>query len=491
MVKGSFRGIRNGKVVISKTFGTKSVEPMYVSVQMKACQDEFEDSFDAPRPSNNFTPLLNATFMGYFDTVLFLLKAKANVNHRTGHADHSAVFIAAMQGSSKILNELIRVKAELNDRNNFNMRALDIAAQCGHTNTVQMLLDGKADVNAESVDVKSSLHYAARHGRLQCMQLLCAAKANVDAGDNSGGHEATPLHMALSNPACELDVVQFLLSAKASPNAVTSNLLSPVTIATIKGTSVEIVRAILDAKADANLRDRKKWTPLHFAVYSSRPDVIRCLLEHGADVNVQSDNLETALHMACTQNCTESVDALLEAGASLDARAKLNATPLHYAAAANHKQVLQKLLHANAEPDARRDFQWTPLHCAVQKGHGEIVFTLLRSKASATARDEDHETPLHLAARIGHSTLVRSLLQAKGEASVHTSTDRETPLHAAVQSRCLDSVLSLVNAKANLLARDIFGDLPSDRANVNDFMIVNVVSVSTNGSSQSNFNKII
>ena len=481
VVKGTFRKWNNGKIIVATTFRTKSVEPRNVTVEMEVCQDEFQALFDAPRPSNNFTPLLNATHMGYFDTVLFLLNAKANVNHRTGYPEHSAVFVAAMQGNSRILGELIRANAELDDRNSYHMRALDIAAQHGHTNTVKMLLEAKAHVNAESVKVKSSIHYAARAGQIQCMQLMCAAKANVDSRDDSRGDACTPLHMMAADQACTLNVVQFLLGMKANPNATNSSSLCPITIATINGAAIEVVDAILGAKANVNMRDIwKKWSPLHFAVEYSRPDVIQRLIKAGAKIDAKTDNLETALHMACKQDCWESVDILVKAGASLNARAKLNSTPLHHAAQANHKLVLEKLLAAKAEVDARRDFHWTPLHCAVYQGHSGTVFALLTNKASPAARDEDHETPLHLAARIGHTTLVHTLLQAKADPSSQTRTDLETPLHAAVEGRCLDSVQLLVNAKANLLSQDIFGHRPIDRANIKDFMIVNAVSVATN-----------
>ena len=56
-------------------------------------------------------------------------------------------------------------------------------------------------------------------------------------------------------------------------------------------TTVSQVKALIDAGADVNARDKYSQTPLHFATrYSKNPEVTRLLIEKGADANAKDKN---------------------------------------------------------------------------------------------------------------------------------------------------------------------------------------------------------
>ncbi|KAI0076178.1 ankyrin, partial [Panus rudis PR-1116 ss-1] len=59
--------------------------------------------------------------------------------------------------------------------------------------------------------------------------------------------------------------------------------------------SVEIVRFLIDEKADIDPADLSGWTPLHIAVSAGHEDVVRELLGAGADVKRTNDKGLTAL----------------------------------------------------------------------------------------------------------------------------------------------------------------------------------------------------
>ena len=61
---------------------------------------------------------------------------------------------------------------------------------------------------------------------------------------------------------------------------------------------VESARALLDAAADPNARDRAGFTPLHFAAQQGSMRVARMLLERGATVDAQDDFGNTPLWRA-------------------------------------------------------------------------------------------------------------------------------------------------------------------------------------------------
>ncbi|MGW7531085.1 ankyrin repeat domain-containing protein [Amycolatopsis sp. NPDC054798] len=97
---------------------------------------------------------------------------------------------------------------------------------------------------------------------------------------------------------------------------------------------LDLIRQRLADGVGADLPDRHRWRPLHFAVQSGHPAAARLLLEAGADVQARLDNTATPLHLAVT-NWHVSPEArtgavlqcLVDAGADKTATTKLGLTP--------------------------------------------------------------------------------------------------------------------------------------------------------------------
>lgn len=104
------------------------------------------------------------------------------------------------------------------------------------------------------------------------------------------------LSQKLSNAigAGRLTEIKDLLLAGANPNKELHNA--------IWRNDVAVVRMLLDHRADPNIRDKKGWTPLHLAVWSSEvkdADVMTLLLiKAGANVNEIDNNGNTPLRIA-------------------------------------------------------------------------------------------------------------------------------------------------------------------------------------------------
>ena len=75
---------------------------------------------------------------------------------------------------------------------------------------------------------------------------------------------------------------------------------------------------------DVNARDRRRWTPLHFAARTKNPAVVKLLIEAGADVNAEDDEGITPLHQGLLRYPVnlEMTEMLLAAGANTDALRK-------------------------------------------------------------------------------------------------------------------------------------------------------------------------
>ena len=116
---------------------------------------------------------------------------------------------------------------------------------------------------------------------------------------------------------------------------------------------LELVRVLLNYKADVNARTNMGWTTIHYVshgcqgsvipnICQSLPDVARLLLEHGADMNTQiSDGSGTTpLHLSTEFNNIEVVRVLLEHGANVDAEDSKGRTPYQIASAKGYDEIM-------------------------------------------------------------------------------------------------------------------------------------------------------
>ena len=98
------------------------------------------------------------------------------------------------------------------------------------------------------------------------------------------------------------------------------NLLHIALVSVTRAPSPEVVQHLIEIGVDVNARDRRRWTPLHFAARTKNPAVVKLLLEAGADVNATDDEGITPLHQGLLTHPVnlEMTEMLLAAGAKTD-----------------------------------------------------------------------------------------------------------------------------------------------------------------------------
>ncbi|MDR0392169.1 MAG: ankyrin repeat domain-containing protein, partial [Planctomycetaceae bacterium] len=122
--------------------------------------------------------------------------------------------------------------------------------------------------------------------------------ADVNAVDNDGNtilHSATNCHTV---PTC---YIKALIEKNVNVNAKNKNDETPL-LNIIKNTKnvgdrLEIVKLMIDKKADYNITDKNLSTLLHLTLLSKRPDrkVIEYLIENGININAKNNDGQTAL----------------------------------------------------------------------------------------------------------------------------------------------------------------------------------------------------
>lgn len=112
----------------------------------------------------------------------------------------------------------------------------------------------------------------------------------------------------------------------------------------------DIVKMLIEAKADVNAQDKTGTSPLMFAASAPNgTETIKVLLESGAQINrVDTNEHFTALMWAAAEGQTENVKLLLAKGADLSLKDIDGDTAESFATKAGHTAVAQ-ILKAAAE----------------------------------------------------------------------------------------------------------------------------------------------
>lgn len=186
-----------------------------------------------------------------------------------------------------------------------------------------------------------------------------------------------------------------------------------------------IAGLLIEAGADANVRDEQGETPLHAAVRRQKDDaLIAQLVAGGADVSARDALGNTPLHTAAWWGKASTVRTLLRLGAPVNARNTRSDTPLCVALQSEAAYPgcdytlarVRAMLEGGADVHAANELGRTALHEAcegyLQAYHqgAELVRILLDAGANPNAQDAEGNSALHLAARCGELDSARLLI---------------------------------------------------------------------------------
>lgn len=161
--------------------------------------------------------------------------------------------------------------------------------------------------------------------------------------------------------------------------------------------NLELVRKMLQENpALIRARDEAKATALHVAVANSKVDLVKFLLEKKAEINAKDELEQTPLFLATGPDTEEGLaitELLLAAQADPNLADAEGNTPLHQV---TETAFAEMLLAKGASVGAKNNEGRTPLHTAVAAGAKVVVEFLLNNKADVNAGDQEGNTPLHL-----------------------------------------------------------------------------------------------
>jgi len=336
---------------------------------------------------------------------------------------------------------------------------------------IAVLLAGASMMAAAPVGAGSAaaaLLDAAESGDHAAAMLLVSAKGtNVNATAADG---STAIMYAAADG--DLELVRALIKAGADVELKNQLGTSALTEAAIIG-SAPIIDALLKAGADPNFRTPNGETPLMAAARSGKVDTAKALLDAGADINAKETwGEQSALMWAAAQSQAGMVKFLASVGANLNDHGKINQwerkiiqeprpkdmnkggfTPLHYAAREGCAACVENLLAAGADPDSEDPDRETPLLLALENMHFDTAAVLVTGGADFDKWDLFGRSPVYMAADV--STLPT---KGNGAVAVLPSPDKLTALDAG---RLM--LERGANPNIQLKRRPPYRDVPQDR----------------------------
>jgi uncharacterized protein len=178
--------------------------------------------------------------------------------------------------------------------------------------------------------------------------------------------------------------VKFLLEQGADANA-RDAYGAPVLMLAAYGGSLEIVNLLLYAGAEVDAKDELGWTALLKACYNDLedrgyPDIVKRLIEAGADPNVKIGYGIRPLMLAAGYGEAEVCEALLAGGADVLARNDGGLTALMMVKDKFYVEVINQLHAAEREAGVGEG------SCSTKNAPGSNVVTFLKP----LARNPDH-----------------------------------------------------------------------------------------------------
>ena len=209
----------------------------------------------------------------------------------------------------------------------------------------------------------------AKEGEAVCVKLFTIAGTSTEVRNEEG---ETALFLTARGDRAK--AARALLEAGANVNARDRVGVTPLMRAVMKG-SAETVKTFLDFKPDLGAQTTDPEAPgstaLMFAVYKNNPEVVKLLLDAGADIN-QSDNVfGAALAWAAYYNREDIAALLLERGADPNVVNRDGDTAVMFAAARGSLRLVQTMLDRGADPTAKNNKGKTVLKWA--EGRPEVV----------------------------------------------------------------------------------------------------------------------
>ena len=281
-------------------------------------------------------------------------------------------------------------------------------------------------------------------------QLLLEGHLDVNSIYDQKGQTLLYLAVKIGNT----EIVRMLIEAKANVNARNDVKKIPIQIPIHTAEFKDDKGKKVSANISAGLLDDSRPTPLYLAVKNRNVIMVQMLTAAGADVNINLERM-TPLYVAVENGDTEIVRMLIEAGAdvNLEIDKDVRDTALHVAA---HEDIAQMLIEAGADIKRYRDSLISSVI-----SHQELISMFIDTEDDVDAQNKIKQTNLYLSIIRGIKRVVKLLIDAGADANSLSKPDGRNSLHALARGVANKDIARILTAfGANIHAQDKWGETP-------------------------------
>ena len=378
-----------------------------------------------------FTPIYVATMKRYFDVVKCLSDlGVTNVNTMT-HTLYSALGIATMYGDFAIIQELVKLGADVNALQS-DKKISPISLAISDIRIMKIFVEAGAQINPRDSSGATPLYRACQEGRLETVEYLTGLGADVDTYQDAA---INPIGVSVLHNFT--DIVLNLLKHGSNVNSVQYPGYSLIGVA-VQNDNAEMIELLASHGADVNHIDFAGSTAAYTASSKGFIRSLRVLQKYGADFNILHEDADevgivrvrSCIYIAAGTGYLDIVNLLCENGAdfTIKCTSKL-ADPMFIAAQEGKLDVIKALVGFGAYIDpSDTTVDCSPLFIAAKNGHLDVVKYLASQGASVHVKATHCEvTPMIAASFHGHIRMMK-LLQSLGADIEHATKDAVSPL---------------------------------------------------------------
>jgi ankyrin repeat protein len=266
-----------------------------------------------------------------------------------------------------------------------------------------------------------------------------------------------PAKVAIMTDSPFAPQVSFLIKRAIKPDAAQpprSGSVPPIVIAAREGSAAKVQEALKEGASIEASEPTSDRTALHFAAEAGNVEVVKALLAAKANPNAPDRTGRSPLTLAAEKKHGEVLKMLIAAGGNVELKDQLGGTPIVWAAGLGNTETVGILLNAGANPNVVDRQGMTPLIWAATIGRHETVEMLIQKGADVNAKDQlAGETALIRAVRTGELESVKALLKSGAKLDVRNNQGM-TPLLVACYSGDLAKIKAILDAGADKTAKD-------------------------------------
>ncbi|HSI84501.1 MAG TPA: ankyrin repeat domain-containing protein [Candidatus Methylacidiphilales bacterium] len=316
--------------------------------------------------------------------------------------------------------------------------------------TAPVLSAAQTEIKTD-VATAEALHKACDDGDLEKVKELVAQGAAVDS--SSGKYKFTPLTAAAGGG--HLEVLKFLLENKANPDLADIQGSTPLLHACWND-KTECALALMEAGANVSQGSKDKRTPLMYAAHKGNDKIVAALIARKVRLDDNCDSGPAVTWAASASNLS-TLKLLVEAGAKLTLM-PAKARPDIYsimARAAEKKDVamINYLVEQKVDINTPSADGGTALFAATKYADARTIDRLVELGININAQNNEGDTALMSAKDETNAVLLkhRPNLEIKNKKG-------RTALMVAAGDMRTDSVRALVDAGADINAADLQGE---------------------------------